>query len=151
MPVEISIVIPVYNTGKILQETVDSVLNQTIKDFELIIIDDGSSDSETIQIIARQADKRIKVFRQKNAGVAAARNLGIHHSQGRYIAFLDHDDLWIPEKLQRCMMVFQEQKDAVLVYSDTIPFGEYHNRRICLQKAEGRIFNTMISQNPILF
>ena len=150
MPVEVSIVIPVYNTGKILQETVDSVLNQTVKEFELIIVDDGSSDPETQQILDRQDDKRIKIIRQENAGVAAARNSGLHYAQGKYIAFLDHDDLWLPEKLQRCLTIFEDRQDAVLVYSDTLPFGEYHNRRICLQKAEGRIFSTMIEQNPIL-
>ena len=150
MSVEISVIIPVYNTGVVLQETVDSVINQTFKDIEIIIVDDGSVDPETARILAGQTDSRIKIIRQENAGVAAARNTGIAHAEGKYIALLDHDDLFLPDKLQVCLNEFIKRQDAVLIYSDTIPFGDYLNRRIELKKAEGRIFNSMIVQNPIL-
>ena len=145
-----SIILPVYNTGAILQETIDSVLNQTCRTIELIIVDDGSSDPVTARILSNQSDDRIKIIRQANAGVAAARNQGIVHAQGRYIAFLDHDDLYLPEKLEKTLNLFQLRQDAVLVYSDTIPFGSFQNRRIELEKAEGRVFSVVIRQNPIL-
>ena len=148
--ITISVIIPVYNTGSILQETINSVLEQSFRNLELIIIDDGSTDAITEAVIDRQTDERIKVIRQANGGVASARNRGMGVAKGKYIAFLDHDDLFLPEKLQKICDIFEQNKDAVLVYSGTIPLGDYHNRRIELKKAEGRIFSSMIAQNPIL-
>ena len=148
--IEISVVIPVYNTGEMLQETIDSVLSQTYNEFELIIVDDGSTDEVTAEILDRQRDERIRIIHQKNAGVAAARNQGFALAQGKYIAFLDHDDLFLPYKLAESLKIFRQHRDAVLVYSDTIPIGDFVDRRIEMQKAEGRIFCTMIAQNPIL-
>ena len=148
--IEISVVIPVYNTGEMLQETIDSVLSQTYNEFELIIVDDGSTDEVTAEILDRQRDERIRIIHQKNAGVAAARNQGFALAQGKHIAFLDHDDLFLPDKLAESLKIFRQHRDAVLVYSDTIPIGDFADRRIEMQKAEGRIFCTMIAQNPIL-
>ena len=98
--VEVSVVIPVYNAEKYVAETIQSVLDQTYQDFEILIIDDGSPD-QSVEVCRQFTDPRIKIIHQLNRGLAGARNTGIHHAQGRYLAFLDADDLWKPEKLEK--------------------------------------------------
>lgn len=95
-----SVIIPVYNVEQYIAETINSVLQQTYTNFELLIIDDGSPDN-SVNICQSFTDSRIKIIRQQNRGVAAARNTGIRHSQGEYLAFLDADDLWLPNKLEK--------------------------------------------------
>ena len=148
--IALSVVMPVYNTGIILQETIDSVLNQTFTDWELLIVDDGSTDEVTANILLQQNDERIRIIHKKNAGVAEARNTGLANARGKYVAFLDHDDLFVPEKLLESLKVFSEKPDAVLVYSDTIPIGDFFNRVIPKQKVDGKIFDSVIKNNPIL-
>lgn len=97
---KVSVIIPVYNVEKYIASTIKSVLAQTYQSFELLIIDDGSPD-RSVQICQQFDDPRIKIISQKNRGVAAARNTGISQAQGEYIAFLDADDLWLPEKLEK--------------------------------------------------
>lgn len=97
---KVSVIIPVYKVEKYIAATVKSVLAQTYKDFELLIIDDGSPD-KSIEICQQFTDLRIKIIRQENKGVAAARNNGIRHASGEYLAFLDADDIWVPEKLAK--------------------------------------------------
>jgi hypothetical protein len=97
---QVSVIIPVYSVEKYIATTVQSVLEQTYKNFELLIIDDGSPD-RSIEICQQFTDPRIKIIRQGNRGVCAARNTGIRHAQGEYLAFLDGDDLWLPEKLEK--------------------------------------------------
>ncbi|NMG18227.1 glycosyltransferase family 2 protein [Brasilonema bromeliae] len=97
---KVSVIIPVYKVEKYVAATIQSVLDQTYKNFELIIIDDGSPD-KSIEICQQFTDNRIKIIRQENRGVAAARNVGIRHAQGEYLAFLDADDLWVSEKLEQ--------------------------------------------------
>ncbi|KAB8317807.1 glycosyltransferase family 2 protein [Tolypothrix campylonemoides VB511288] len=97
---KISVIIPVYKVEKYIAATVESVLAQTYKNFELLIIDDGSPD-KSIEICQQFTDNRIRIIRQENRGVAAARNTGIRNAQGEYLAFLDADDLWTPEKLAK--------------------------------------------------
>lgn len=89
-----SVIIPVYNRPDLVKEAIQSVLNQDYKDYEIIVVNDGSTDS-TLEVLNSYADK-IKVFSQENSGVGAARNLGVENSIGNYIAFLDSDDLWVP-------------------------------------------------------
>jgi len=97
----VSVVIPAYNVGKFIARTLDSVLAQTRRADEIIVVDDGSTD-ETSEVVARYGDK-VKYIRQENAGVGAARNTAIKAAQHQWIAFLDGDDEWLPEKLQRQM------------------------------------------------
>lgn len=112
----ISIVVPVYNVEKFIDETIDSVLNQTYKDFELILVNDCSTDS-SVEKIKKYTDSRIRLIEMdKNLGAWAARNRGIKESQGRYIAFLDSDDLWEPEKLEH-ELAFLEKEDAGFVFT----------------------------------
>lgn len=97
---KVSIIIPVYNADKYIADTVRSALNQTYKNFEILIIDDATQD-RSIEICQQFTDPRIKIIRQQNRGLAGARNTGIRHAQGEYLAFLDADDLWLPEKLEK--------------------------------------------------
>ena len=91
----ISIIIPVYNVEKFLPQCIDSILAQTYKDFELILVDDGSPDgSPAICDSYAQRDERVRVIHQKNAGVSAARNNGIEHAKSEWISFVDSDD-WV--------------------------------------------------------
>ncbi len=99
---QFSIIIPVYNASKTIAATVRSVLEQTIRDIEIIMIDDGSTDESLAEMLTLAAgDQRIKALSQTNMGVAATRNYGVHISRAPLIAFLDADDLWHPQKLER--------------------------------------------------
>jgi glycosyltransferase involved in cell wall biosynthesis len=96
-PPLVSVIIPTYNRWPMIAEAVESVLTQTFDAFELIIVDDGSTDN-TARLL-RSCDSRLKIFSQSRAGVAAARNAGVAISLGKYLAFLDSDDVWSPAKL----------------------------------------------------
>ncbi|MDF5719075.1 MAG: glycosyltransferase family 2 protein [Rhizonema sp. PD37] len=97
---KVSVIIPVYQVEKYIAATIKSVLEQTYTNFELIIVDDGSTDKSR-EICQQFTDPRIKILCQENRGVAAARNTGIRNAQGEYLALLDADDLWLPEKLAK--------------------------------------------------
>lgn len=114
----LSVVIPVYNGEKTIRETIDSVLNQTLTDFELIIINDGSTDT-TIDIVESFDDTRIHIFSYENAGLAASRNRGIQRATTDYIAFIDADDLWTPDKLSDQFQALQNYPEAAVAYSWT--------------------------------
>jgi glycosyltransferase involved in cell wall biosynthesis len=113
---KVSVIIPAYNSEEYISSAVKSVLNQTHSDLELIIIDDGSTDN-TKKIVDFFDDLRIKYIYQKNAGVAVARNNGIKNSTGEYIAFLDADDIWKPEKLQVQLDKILAEDDVCMIYS----------------------------------
>jgi glycosyltransferase involved in cell wall biosynthesis len=112
----ISVIIPVYNGEETIKKTIESVLNQTFNDFEIIIIDDGSQDS-TLAVIDNIQDSRKKVFSYPNAGVSESRNRGLKLATGEYIAFLDADDLWTPDKLEAQLKALQENPKAAVAYS----------------------------------
>lgn len=114
----ISVIIPVYNGERTIRETIESVLNQTFSDFELIVINDGSRD-KTLDIIVSIKDLRLKVFSYRNAGLSASRNRGFSHASGKFIAFLDADDLWTPDKLEAQLRTLQENPQAAVAYSWT--------------------------------
>src|SRR4028119_483182 len=97
---KVSVIIPVYKVEKYVAATVQSVLQQTYKNFELLLIDDGSPD-RSVEICQQFTDPRIKIISQTNRGLAGARNTGIRHAQGDYIALLDGDDMWLPNKLEK--------------------------------------------------
>lgn len=107
----ISVVIPTFNRAHCVGNAIESVFAQTFKDFEIIVIDDGSSDG-TIEVLKKFGDK-ISVFRQKNRGVAAARNAGIRAARGKWIAFLDSDDRWYPGKLEWQMVALEKYSGKV--------------------------------------
>lgn len=95
----VSVVMPMYNVEKYVLDAVQSVLNQTFEDFELLAVDDGSPD-ESASIVRAINDSRVRVLTKPNGGLSSARNFGIAHARGKYIAFLDADDAWLPSKLQ---------------------------------------------------
>jgi glycosyltransferase involved in cell wall biosynthesis len=96
----VSVIIPVYNVEAFIAEALESVLQQTFRDFEVIVVDDESPDG-SVEIIKQYSDPRIRLIHQKNRGLAGARNAGIRAARGKYLAFLDSDDVWRPEKLER--------------------------------------------------
>lgn len=112
-----SVVIPCYNSEKTISEAVDSVLKQSETDFELIIVDDGSTDG-TSRIVSSMEDDRIKLVRQQNCGASAARNAGISASRGDFVAFLDHDDMWFPSFLEKAAEVLQKEPQTDMIVAD---------------------------------
>ncbi len=115
----ISVVIPVYNRGVAIKATIESVLSQTWpqEQLEIIIVDDGSTD-DTLSFLQIEYSNHphIRLFSQPNAGVACARNKGLNEARGDFIAFLDHDDLWLPQKLEKQVARFRASPTTTLVY-----------------------------------
>lgn len=111
----VSIIMPCYNAAAHLPQSVGSVLAQTFAEWELIAIDDGSSDG-TLAWLQAQTDSRIRVFPQQNGGVSAARNAGLAHARGDCVAFLDADDTWVPDFLEKMQAALRPRPDAVLAY-----------------------------------
>ncbi len=114
----ISVIIPAYNAEKTIKETINSVLNQTFSDFELIVINDGSKDA-TLEIISQITDPRLKVISYNNAGASVSRNRGFRNSIGEFIAFLDADDLWTPDKLAAQLAALKNHPECDVAYSWT--------------------------------
>ena len=116
MPV-ISVITATYNHSHLLGRCIQSVLNQTFQDFELIIVNDGSTD-DTEKIVSNLSNEKVKYVRHpKNQGASVARNTGIRLAKGDYIAILDDDDEWMPEILEKQMKVFYTAPPEVGVYS----------------------------------
>lgn len=114
----ISVIIPVWNGEKTIQDTINSVLNQTISDIEVIVINDGSQDS-TLDIVSKILDPRLKVFSYDHANANVSRNRGLSHASGEYISFIDADDLWTPDKLEAQLKALQANPEAGVAYSWT--------------------------------
>jgi len=113
----VSIIMPSYNTGRYIKESIDSVLAQTYKNWELIIVDDCSKD-DTDEVIASFKDERIKYLKnEKNSGAAVSRNRGLCEAKGKWIAFLDSDDIWEPEKLE-LQLEFMKKNGYSFTYTD---------------------------------
>ncbi len=144
----ISVIIPVYNSEKTIRETIESVLNQTFTDFELIIINDGSQDS-SLEIISSIQDTRLKVFSYPNAGVSASRNRGIAQASGEFIAFLDSDDLWTADKLESQLQALQANPHAAVAYSWT-DYIDRTGKFVCPGNhvtADGDVYEQLLLQN----
>lgn len=108
---KIAVIIPVYNNSFSIATTLSSALQQTFTDFEVIIINDGSTD-QSLKIIEQYTDDRISIYTQENKGVSAARNLGIEKATAPYIAFLDADDFWLPNHLEELYLLIQDFPDC---------------------------------------
>lgn len=115
MIVDISVVIPTFNRAHFLKKTIDSALNQTFKNYEVIVVDDGSNDNT--KEVAESYGNKIKYIYQKNAGPSSARNTGIMHASGTYIAFLDSDDEFLPSKLVMQMKYLRAHPECRFLYS----------------------------------
>ncbi|PWB59971.1 MAG: glycosyl transferase [Nitrosomonadales bacterium] len=112
----VSIIMPCYNAAAYLPQSMGSVLSQTFANWELIAVDDGSSDG-TLAWLQAQTDPRLRVHSQANQGVSAARNAGLRLARGKYVAFLDVDDTWEPTFLEKLLSVLDMHPEAVLAYS----------------------------------
>ncbi len=108
-----SVIIPLYNKAKFIEETLQSVLDQDFLDFEIIIIDDGSTD-DSVEIVEQFSDCRITLFKQKNTGVSIARNNGITAAKGTYMALIDADDYWYSNHLTALINQIHQFPDAGL-------------------------------------
>lgn len=148
----VSIVIPTYNVGRFLVDAIDSVLAQTYQDFEIIVVDDGSTD-DTATVLAPYRE-RIRYYQQANAGPSVARNRGILHAEGSLIAFLDADDVWRPAKLARQVEYMNRHPEMVLCYTDftrsAIPGQTDESRlKIYERKGSGHVFHNLLFENFI--
>jgi glycosyltransferase involved in cell wall biosynthesis len=141
----VSVIIPTYNRGWILKEAIESVQSQTYKNFELIIVDDGSTDNT--QDILEKFKEELIVIRQTNKGVSAARNKGVVFSRGTFISFLDSDDLWKPEKLANQVAFFVSNPEIHICQTDEIWIrkGKRVNPKKYHQKPSGMIYIPSLS------
>lgn len=150
MNVLISVIIPTYNRCRLLEKAIESVLLQTYKKFEIIIIDDCSTD-KTEELIKGFKDDRIKYYRNETSLYAAAsRNRGIQKSSGEFISFLDDDDMWMPEKLEKQINKFKNNQNLGLVYGGVKIIFENQNLTYINQpKVSGDIYKKMLIKNHI--
>lgn len=118
----VSVIIPCFNHGRFLPSAAASVLAQTLTDLELIIVDDGSTD-ETPAVMAGLDDARVRTLTTPNRGVSAARNAGLDLARGEFIAFLDADDVWEPDKLARQVAIMDAEPEVTLVFTDLRRFS----------------------------
>jgi glycosyltransferase involved in cell wall biosynthesis len=126
----VSIILPTYNRAQLICEAIDSILNQTYQDFQIIVVDDGSTDN-TAEVLKSYIPK-IRYIQQENKGPGDARNRGIEDAKGKYIAFLDSDDIWMDFKLEIQVDILERLTDVGFLFSDfrilksneeNIPFG----------------------------
>ncbi|MCH8124942.1 glycosyltransferase [candidate division KSB1 bacterium] len=140
----VSVIVPTYNREHFLQECIESVLSQTFKDFELIVVDDGSTDQT--EDILKQYEGKLHYKKQEQKGPSSARNTGIQYSAGEWICFLDSDDLWLPGKLAAQMKFFAETRDIKVCYTEEIWYRK--NNRVNPakkhQKYSGWIYQKML-------
>jgi len=138
----VSVVVATYNMGHYLPEAVRSILDQSHRNVEVLVIDDGSTDDTPAVAAALAADPRVVVHRQPNGGQAKAKNRGIELARGDYIAFLDADDAWLPGKLERQLPLFRGRPEVGVVYSDYENMDEKSQR---MPKPPGRLRRGQVS------
>ncbi len=147
----VSIIIPVYNAQKYIKETIESALNQTYKNIEIIVVDDGSID-ETAAIVESFQNPRIVYIYQENQGQSSARNTGIRKAKGTYIAFLDADDLFLPRKIEEQVSFLENHPDCGLCYCDNYHFFSNQPDKLfhfSVKTYSGLIFDKLLEENFI--
>ena len=146
----VTVIIPTYNNAKYIGEAIESVLKQTYRNFELIVVDDGSTDKTRETLDPYISKNQIKYIYQNNKKQGAARNNGIKHAQGELIALLDSDDLWLPEKLELQVPLFIDKK-VELVYAGVMKFSDKDNRIVKTTNFEkcfkGYIFDDLFNND----
>lgn len=140
----VSVIIPTYNRWPMLREAIESVLAQSYKEFELIVVDDESQDGTARNLMKYSSQPRL--LSQPRRGVAAARNLGVRGSSGTYLAFLDSDDLWLPKKLEAQVAFMESRPDAQICQTEEIWIrrGQRVNPKARHRKPSGDIFRASL-------
>ncbi|HEX8275510.1 MAG TPA: glycosyltransferase family A protein [Longimicrobiaceae bacterium] len=136
-PPAVSVIVPVYNTAPFVAEALDSILAQTFTDYEILVVNDGSPDTDLLEEVLAPYAGRIRYLRQENAGVSAARNHALAVARGRYAAMLDSDDTWHPEYLASQVAVLEADPGVHVVYPDAVRFGGGPEQRYSEQYAVG--------------
>ena len=119
----VSVIIPAYNSARLIGETLSSVFAQTFADYEVVVVNDGSPDTEELEQVLQPYRARIVYIEQKNSGPAGARNAAIQAARGEYVAFLDSDDIWLPSYLAEQLEVLRADDSIALVSADAVLFG----------------------------
>ena len=149
---KVSVIMICFNSAKYLREAIDSVYAQSYKDWEIILWDNASVD-DSVEI-AKRYDSRLKLFEnKKRVSLGKARNLAIERAQGEYIAFLDCDDIWMPEKLEKQISILERNCSIGIIFCDTIIFNEKgaQGRQFSITKpAKGKVFRTLLIRNFLL-
>lgn len=147
---KVSVIMPAYNVAEFIEGAIESVLAQSFTDFELLIVNDGSTDA-TLRCCERYRDARIRIVSQENRGLAGARNSGIREARGKYLAFLDADDLWRRDKLERHVAHLDQSKEIGVSYSvsqfmadDGTPLSMYQT-----PKLEDVTVSDVLCRNPV--
>lgn len=145
----ISIMIPTYNCGVFLGRAIDTALAQSYTDYEIIIIDDGSTDN-TRDLVAGYGNK-VRYFHQPNRGLSSARNLALSHATGEFVAYLDADDMWYPQKLESQVAFLDAHKECGLVHSEVSVIDEDDKiLHTCFNQETGRLFPQGYCLNDLL-
>ncbi len=149
---KVSVIIPTYNNAEFLSQAIESVIAQTHKDIEIIVVDDGSTDN-TRDVMQGYAGRAIYI-RQENAGPSKARNAGILRAKGEYIAFLDADDVWFPNKIEEQLKTLQIDSNIALIYSQAVVFNSHTGRELGISPKKifsGNVFDALLSESgPIV-
>ena len=145
----VSVVIPTYNRADLIGKTLDSVLAQTYGDLEIIVVDDGSTD-DTRAILSQYRDKRLSDICQENQGPGLARNTGIRAAKGEWVAFVDSDDLWVPEKLERQLALLDSLPELMWVYSDACFFDSETGQTLYVHSRRGRQYEGHVAHQLIM-
>lgn len=149
---QVSVIIPTYNRSEFLRVAVSSALAQTLQDFEIIVVDDASEE-DTGEVISQFEDKRIRLIRhERNQGVSVARNSGVVNSRGKYIAFLDDDDEWFPEKIQRQFdLLEQSPKNVGVLYTGSLAVESGSGKTLyqLVPTQKGNLFEEMLLQDSL--
>ena len=149
---KVSVIIPTYNRENYISETIQSVLEQTYKDFEIIVVDDGSKDNTKKKL--EQFGLKIKVIEQQNSERAISRNNGVKTASGEYLAFVDSDDIWLHDKLEKQIEVLDNNKDTILVYGKSLRINEQSKKiktaKRQLEGFSGSVFEKLLFRNFIV-
>ena len=145
----VSVVIPAYNAARYIPEALDSVFAQSFQDLEVIVVNDGSPDTPELEAALRPYEGRLFYIQQSNRGVSAARNLAIQRARGDLLAFLDADDVWLPQYLEVQVSFLNEHPEAVAAISDVLRFGEaapkpYERRMLAVDNINLLSFDDML-------
>lgn len=151
----VSVVIPLYNGEKFIRECLESVYQQTYRPIEVIVVDDGSTDRSPEMVREFPGEK--KLIRIPNSDVSHARNVGVENARGELIAFLDQDDKWLPEKIEKQVKLFRENPDVDLIFTDLIKFypsGKRHHapdkHRLALSLTDENLFSQLVIKNVLM-